>query len=81
MLLNNANRNHSIRNNSASQCRRLLAAAALAAIAGVGLLPAAASAQPSPAVAGGPVVVDYAVLDALGIDRVPVDAAIAALVR
>ena len=80
-MILNSNRNNSNRKNSAHQGRRLIAAAALAAIAGVGLLPAAASAQPSPAVPGSPVTVDYAVLDALGIDRGPVDAAVAALVR
>src|SRR6478736_3857111 len=58
--------------------RRMLALTALAVALSTGVATTAANAQPA---TGRGVTVDYAKLDALGIDRTAVDLAVAALVR
>jgi hypothetical protein len=63
-------RNHTI--------RRALSVTALAAVLTVGAVTTTANAQPEP---NRGVSIDYAKLDALGIDRTPVEMAVAALVR
>ena len=58
--------------------RRVLSLTALAAVLAAGADTGTANAQPEPKRG---VSVDYARLDTLSIDRAPVDAAVAALVR
>ena len=63
-------------NTTTNKLRLAFAAATLAAAIGIGIGPAAA--QPP---ASGGVSIDYPKLDAMGIDRAGIDAAVAALVR
>ena len=58
--------------------RRALSLTALAAMLTAGAATATAGAQPEPTRG---VAIDYAKLDALGVDRRPVEMAVAALVR
>jgi hypothetical protein len=58
--------------------RRALSLTALAAVLTAGAVTATADAQPEP---NRGVSIDYAKLDALGIERTPVEMAVAALVR